>query len=117
MNLNEEPRLPRDSLSMLVIRLTDLLRDILRQLNKTTARTDTPVAAASSVTVGASPFSYTPDNDGLLIVVGGVVTALAYGRQGTFTALGVVAGLVPVKSGDTVRITHTAAPAVSFIRQ
>lgn len=116
MKLNEEPRLPGDVVG-LTQRLTDLLRSILRQLNTLTARVETPPDAASAVTVGASPYSYTSADDGLVVVVGGTVSALAYGRNGSFTALGIVAGLVPVKFGDTVRITYTAAPTVSFIKQ
>ena len=116
MKLNEEPRLPRDVVG-LSQRLTDLLRLILRQLNAVTGRIETPVDAAASVTVGASPYSYTPTDDGLVVVAGGTVSALDYGRNGAFTGLGLLAGLVPVKSGDTLRITYTIAPTVSFIKQ
>lgn len=116
MKLNEEPRLPRDVVG-LSQRLTDLLRLILRQLNAVTGRIETPADAAVAVTVGASPYSYTPTDDGLVVVTGGTVSALAYGRNAAFTALGVVAGLVPVKAGDTLRITYTVAPTVSFIKQ
>lgn len=116
MILNEEPRLPRDAVG-LAVRLTDLLRVILRQINALTARSDTPVTAATSVTVGASPYEYLADADGLVVVVGGTVSALAYGRRGGFTALGLVAGLVPIKAGDSVRITYAVAPTVSFIKQ
>lgn len=116
MKLNEEPRLPRDVVG-LALRLTDLLRSILRQLNAVTGRIETPADAAASVTVGASPYSYTPTDDGLVVVVGGTVSALAYGRNGVFTGLGLLAGLVPIKSGDTLRITYAVAPTVSFIKQ
>ncbi len=116
MILNEEPRLPRDAVG-LAVRLTDLLRVILRQINALTARSETPVTPAAAVTLGASPYNYTADSDGLVIVVGGTVSALAYGRNGAFTTLGIVAGLVPAKSGDVVRITYTVAPTVSFIKQ
>lgn len=116
MKLNEEPRLPRDVVG-LSQRLTDLLRLILRQLNAVTVRVETPTDAAASVTVGASPYSYTPTDDGLVVVTGGTVSALDYGRNGVFTGLGLLAGLAPIKAGDTLRITYAVAPTVSFIKQ
>lgn len=115
MKLSEEPNLP--GVGALVIRLTDILRAVLRQLNALTARVETPTDAAASVTVGASPYSYTPTDDGLVVVTGGTVSALAYGRNGVFTGLGLLAGLVPIKAGDTLRITYAVAPTVSFIKQ
>ena len=114
MRLNDDPRLPQGG-QMLVIKLTDLFREIIRALNAVIDRTDTPITAASSVAVTASPFTYAAPSDGCLALVGGVVTGLAYGRQGTFTTIS--GGLVPVKKGDSVRITYTTAPTVSFIPQ
>lgn len=114
MRLNDDPRLPSGG-QMLVIKLTDILRDVIRALNAVIDRTETPLTAASFVTVGASPFTYEPPTDGCVAVVGGVVTGLAYGRQGTFTTIS--GGLVPVKRGDSVRITYTTAPTVTFIPQ
>lgn len=114
MKLNDDPRLPVSG-QMLIIKLTDLFREIIRSLNGVIDRTETPITAASSVTVGASPFDYAAPSDGCVAVVGGTVTALAYGRQGAFTTIS--GGLVPVKKGDAVRITYTVAPTVTFIPQ
>jgi hypothetical protein len=114
MKLNDDPRLPPGG-QMLVIKLTDLFREIIRALNEVMSRTDTPLTAASSLTVTASPFTYAASSDGCVSVVGGAVTVLAYGRQGAFTTIS--GGLVPVKRGDSVRITYTVAPTVTFIPQ
>jgi len=112
MSLNPEPRLPAFG-PALVIRLTDLFREVLRAINSVLSRTDTPLTVAA-VTVGASPFSYVAPADGFVSIVGGVGVSVAYIRQGVSTSLGGVP-LVPVKRGDTVRITYTTAPTVTFI--
>lgn len=116
MKLNEEPRLPDDSKG-LQWQLTKLLRDAFRQINLLTDRSDTPIDAASAITVGASPYTYTPTNSGIVVVTGGTVSQLDYGRQGAFTSLGITAGVIPVKAGDSLRITYTVAPTATFIRQ
>lgn len=116
MKLSEEPRLP-SSLPMLVVRLTDLLRPILRQLNAVTSRIETPIEPVEAITVGASPYTYTAATDGVVTVTGGTVSAIGYGRRGTFTTLGVTSGLVPVKQGDAVRVTYTSAPTMRMIPQ
>lgn len=116
MKFPDDPRLPFD-LPGLVRRLTDLLRQLAPIVNGHEDRLTTPVAAASAVTPGASPYSFTEFTDGLLVVRGGTVSLIEYGRRGAFTALGITAGLIPVTAGDVVRITHSAAPTLTFIPQ
>lgn len=74
-------------------------------------------AAPIAITVGASPFIYAADTDGNLIVTGGTVTAIAYGRGGVFTTIGITTGLVPVFAGDSVRVTYTVLPTMTFIKR
>ncbi len=74
-----------------------------------------PPVDPAVVTVGASPFTYLPDGDGLLIVAGGTVSQVAYVRNATSVPIGEVAGSVPVLEGDAVTITYTVAPTVTFI--
>lgn len=112
MRVTNEPRLPGFG-PQIVIRLTDLLREFGGAINALLARTDTPTSI-SAVTVAASPFSYKAQADGVLSIVGGTVSAVAYIRQGVNTSLGVVT-LVPVKRGDSVSITYSVAPTVTFI--
>ena len=106
-----EPRLPPGA--GLVLRVNELFRSIALTVNEMIDRVSTPLSV-SAVTVGASPFDYEASRDGFVSIVGGVVSAVAYVRQGVSTSLGVVA-VVPVKKGDTVRITYTVAPAVTLI--
>jgi hypothetical protein len=74
--------------------------------------TGSPVRA---VTVGASPFAWVADRAGTLAVSGGTVTAITLTRAGTTAALGILAGAIPVSTGDTVTTTYAVAPTISFI--
>jgi hypothetical protein len=67
------------------------------------------------VTVTASPFSYTADRDGFLVVQGGTVTKQEYGRTGTFTDVGLLNSMLPILLGDIIRVTYTVAPTITFI--
>jgi hypothetical protein len=73
--------------------------------------------APQSIAVGASPFSYESQGAGIVIVQGGTVTALDYGRNGAFTALGVTQGPIQISAGDVLRVTHTGAPNMTLVRQ
>jgi hypothetical protein len=70
---------------------------------------------AQTVTVTASPFTYTALFNGTLAVSGGTVSAIAIIRQGVTVATGVTAGLIPLRRLDQARITYTAAPTVAFL--
>ena len=106
-----EPRLP--SGGGMVQRINELFRAVALSVNELIDQTATPLSV-SAVTVGASPFDYTAPRDGFVSIVGGTVSAVAYVRVGVSTSLGVVA-VVPVKRGDTVRITYTVAPTVRLV--
>ena len=106
-----EPRLP--SGAGMVQRINELFRAVALSVNELIDQTATPLSV-SAVTVGASPFDYTATRDGFVSIVGGTVSAVAYVREGVSTSLGVVA-VVPVKRGDTVRITYTVAPTVVLV--
>lgn len=106
-----EPRLP--SGAGLVLRVNELFRSIALTVNEMIDRVSTPLDVLA-VTVGASPFDYVAARDGFVSIVGGTVSAVALVRQGASTSLGVVA-VVPVKKGDTVRITYTVAPTVKLV--
>ena len=106
-----EPRLP--SGVGMVQRINELFRAVALSVNELIDQTATPLSV-SAVTVGASPFDYTAPRDGFVSIVGGTVSAVTYVREGVSTSLGVVA-VVPVKRGDTVRITYTVAPTVVMV--
>lgn len=78
---------------------------------------DPPSAAqpVASITVGASPFTYTAPHAGTVAVTGGTVSAIAFIRQGATVATGMTVGLIPVSRGDQVKVTFTAAPTMTFV--
>lgn len=68
-----------------------------------------------SVTVGASPFTYTAAFDGTIATTGGTVSAISLIRQGTSVATGITTGLIPLSRADAVQITYSATPTVTFL--
>lgn len=106
-----EPRLPAGFGA--IQRINELFRLVALAVNELIDHVSTPLSV-SAVTVGASPFNYVATRDGFVSIVGGTVSAVTYVREGVSTSLGVVA-VVPVKKGDTVRITYTVAPAVTLV--
>lgn len=76
---------------------------------------NTPGAALVNVTVGASPFTYTPTVAGTIVIAGGTVSATVFYRNGTSVSLGSVVTHFPMSAGDQMAITYSAAPTVTFI--
>lgn len=74
----------------------------------------TPLAA---VTVGASPFTYVAQDAGRIVVQGGTVSLIELGRKASFVTLGITAGVIPVSRGDSVRVTYTVLPTMTFFKQ
>lgn len=70
---------------------------------------------SSSITVGDSPYSYSPTITGTVAVSGGTVTSISITRSGTSIPTGMTNGLIPVASNDTVVVTYTAAPTMNFL--
>ena len=74
--------------------------------------------APSDITVGASPFSYTnADNFGEDIIInGGTVSSIEFTRdEATYYTTGLIAGIVNLSPGDTVRVTYTVAPTMTKV--
>lgn len=113
-NLAEQAMQPED-----VVTSPDDLPDIARAL--LLAQDDLledPVPLAqpvAAVVVGASPFTFVAPAAGHLLVVGGVVSAISLTRQGTATALGLTSGFIPVSRYDSVKVTYTGVPTITFI--
>ena len=78
-------------------------------------RCEERLPAPSVQTLGASPASVTAARDGVLVISAGAVSLIEYGRGAAFVGLGVLAGAVPVRRGDIIRITYTVAPTVTLI--
>lgn len=70
---------------------------------------------ANAITVGASPYTYLADSDGVLVVRGGTVSQIAYVRNSGSINLGVIAGPIPLLAADAVTITYTVLPTVTFL--
>lgn len=68
------------------------------------------------ITVGASVFDYVAPAQGLVILTGGTVTVISIGRNGVFTTTGLIVGVFPVSRKDTVRVTYSVIPTMTFIR-
>lgn len=67
-------------------------------------------------TVGASPWTYVVPAYGNLVIQAGTVSAVTITRPGGSPVnIGVQAGMFPVQTGDSVIITYTVAPTVTFI--
>ncbi|CEF41145.1 hypothetical protein predicted by Glimmer/Critica [Acetobacter senegalensis] len=67
------------------------------------------------LTVTASPFAYTPANEGHLVITGGTVTAVTLLRQGTTISLPAGSQTIPVGKSDVVTVTYTDAPTMTFM--
>ena len=67
--------------------------------------------------VGASPYTYTLPEDGLVTISGGTVSAIDISRDRatTFNASGLLTGGdITAAHGDAIKITYTVAPTVKF---
>lgn len=66
------------------------------------------------LTVGASPFVYTASTIGNVFVSGGTVSSIVLGRSNV--NLAVPSGIfVPVAADDTVTVTYTVLPTMTFV--
>ena len=70
--------------------------------------------AASSVTVTASPMTYTATDRMSLHVTGGTVSSVAFVRGSTSLTVA-TNQLIPLNPGDQVVITYTVAPTVTSV--
>lgn len=66
------------------------------------------------VTVGASPFTFTASTIGNLLVTGGTVSAIVLSRSGASVNCQENT-FIPMAANDTVTITYTGLPTVTFI--
>lgn len=72
--------------------------------------------AVSAVTLTGSPFSFTANANGNLVVSGGTISAIDLTRGTTTISLSIVTPLlIPVSIGDTITITYTVLPTLQFL--
>ena len=70
---------------------------------------------AQTVTPSGSPYTYIAPSDGGVMVTGGTVTLLEYGRHSTFVSVGLLAGSARILRGDSIRVTYAVAPTITFM--
>lgn len=74
--------------------------------------------AVAAITVGGSPFSYTANSNGNLIVSGGTVSLITLTR-GTDTIIIATSTatprIVPISIGDTITVTYSVLPTLQFL--
>lgn len=71
--------------------------------------------AASSITVGPSPFSFMNPNPGNANISGGNVSLIEVSRDGAaFFATGLLGGMFFLCPGDFLRVTYLVAPAMTW---
>jgi hypothetical protein len=75
-----------------------------------------PPSSESTLTLGASPWSYQATAKGFAIIKGGTVSAVQFGRTQT-TLTGQTQGIFPLSQGDTLTITYSVVPTVTWVPQ
>lgn len=73
-----------------------------------------PKSDSSTITVPASPASFTPSDPGFYIITGGTITTITLTRGTVTVTLPSNMVQVVVASGDVLKITYTTAPAITF---
>lgn len=76
-------------------------------------------APVDALTVGASPYVYTPGTAGACIVSGGTVSAIAISRDDgtTWLATGLTSGAFPLERTDSIRVTYAVLPTMNFLQR
>lgn len=78
--------------------------------------TGLPPENVSAVTVGASPYTYSAERKGSLIVNGGTVSQIRFSRDGTnYYVVGTTAGMFPVNASDLIEVTYAVLPTLTFV--
>jgi hypothetical protein len=77
----------------------------------------TPPGSEAAITVEASPFKYTAAQRGFVIVNGGTVILVQFNRTTTNYVTGQTAGCFPLSAGDSLIVTYTGVPTMTFVPQ
>lgn len=74
-----------------------------------------PALEAPVIPTG-SPFTYSPQVRGFMILTGGTVSLVEFSRDGTtFYNYGTIVGTFPLNAADRIRVTYTVAPTLTFV--
>jgi hypothetical protein len=75
-----------------------------------------PPSSETTLTLGASPWSYQAPAKGFVIIRGGTVSAVQFTRSVT-TLTGQTQGVFPMSQGDTLAITYSVLPSLTWVPQ
>jgi len=77
-----------------------------------------PPDSENAVTPTGSPFTYTAGNKGFLIVQGGTVSLIQFSRGLVANhTTGQTQGAIPLSQGDSLIITYSSAPNLTWVPQ
>jgi hypothetical protein len=77
-----------------------------------------PPADVQPISLGVSPATYVAQQKGFLIVSGGTVSLIQFSRDGVSNyTTGQTSGAIPVSAGDSLIVTYTVLPTVTFVPQ
>lgn len=70
----------------------------------------------TALTPSASPYTYSPEIKGSVIVSGGTVSLIRFTRNGTtFYNVGATAGMFTLNAADRLEVTYTVVPTMTFV--
>lgn len=117
-------RLPVPSLSSALVKVTDGRGNIIGKgyvippWNSWFQQFSQSAPSVATIAVGVSPFSYTANSNGNLIISGGTVSNISLIRGTTTIVIATstaIPRIVPISIGDTVRVTYTVLPTLQFL--
>jgi len=73
-------------------------------------------SSESSVTLGASPFTFEFPSRGFILIRGGTVSSIQFIRAQT-TLTGLTSGIFPGSQGDQLTVTYSGLPTMLFVPQ
>lgn len=77
-----------------------------------------PPGAESTLTVTQSPFTFVAAQRGFVIVQGGTVSMIQFSRGGVQNYnTGATTGVFPLSAGDSLIVTYSGIPAMTFVPQ
>jgi hypothetical protein len=77
-----------------------------------------PQGDIQPITVGTSPFTYQVTSKGFMVVKGGTVSLIQFTRDGiTNVNTGITAGCIPLSQGDSIIVTYSVTPTMTWIPQ
>lgn len=72
-------------------------------------------SASQAVTVSGSPFTYTANTPGNIVINGGTVTALSVSRGTTTVTVSTATKIIPLGQNDSVIVTYSVLPTITWL--